>query len=49
MKLNKYKFENKIRCFNMIKDKYIILGLDIGDVSIYELTKKKMNILLLKD
>ena len=48
MKLNKYKFENKIRCFNMIKDKYIILGLDIGDVSIYELTKKKDEYIIIK-
>jgi hypothetical protein len=48
MKLNKYKFENKIRCFNMIKDKYIILGLDIGDVPIYEFSKKKDEYIFIK-
>ena len=48
MKLNRYKFENKIRCFNMIKDKYIILGLDIGDVPIYEFSKKKDEYIFIK-
>ena len=41
MELKRYKFDNKIGCFNMIKNKYIILGLEIGDVSIYEFSKKK--------
>ena len=48
MNLYKYKFDNKIRCFNMIKDKYIILGLYIGDVPIYEYSKKKDEYIFIK-